>query len=433
MKTKYSGIRRIALLLLILIALAATGFIVRQNRIVNLKEETLLSKKKQYVCSMHPQVLRDVPGDCPICGMLLIEKIEQDKNASDASLNDIVLPVNESVLGSVTIVTPEQTVLPLVIEASGIINYDPRKIKTISARFGGLIERSFVKYQFQHIRNGQKIFEIYCPDIYTPQWNYVKLIQAYPDQDDLTMEALEWFKLLGLSKGQIDSLKRSAKPDFHLAVYSYAEGYAVSRDFDPETFFFTGIKGESNPETFLAGTGNIGLNDGVIVETGTPLFKLIDVNSLRVDLKVKTEDGSLLRTGQKVIITDAANPDRQFSASIDQIDPLNGGLFQSVKVYVADNERILLPGRQIKASILAGSRNGLWVPVTSVIDMGQHRSVFVFNENRFVATEVRTGVRSKDKIEILTGINENSKIAEKALLLTDSDGFIDTNKKDSPE
>jgi hypothetical protein len=49
----------------------------------------------------------------------------------------------------------------------------------------------------------------------------------------------------------------------------------------------------------------------------------------------------------------------------------------------------------------------------------------MMNGNKFVATEVRTGVRSGNKIEILSGIDKNSVIAEKALLLTDSDGFID--------
>jgi len=409
---KYNTITGISIFLLLLFILAAVACS-RHRRIESQQEQTALSKKKQYVCSMHPQVIRDEPGDCPICGMFLIEKIDQDKNSFDTSLTDIVRSVNESVMASVKTVTPEQAALPLVIEAFGIINYDPRKIKTISARFGGLIERSFVKYQFQHVNKGQKIYEIYSPDIYTAKWNYVKLLQAYPDRDDYTREALEWFNILGLSKGQIDSLKRTVKPDYHLAVYSYAEGYAVPGDFDPEAS--------------IAGTGSIGLNDGITVETGTPLFKLIDVRSLRVDLKVKTEDGSLLRKGQKVIITDAANSGRQFVAAIDQIEPLNGGIFQTVKVYITDNERLLLPGRKIKAQIMAGTREGLWVPVSAVVDLGQRRSVFVMDGNKFVAMEIGTGVRSEDKIEILSGIDQNSRIAEKALLLIDSDGFITTN------
>lgn len=419
---KIAGISFSMILILIVAAAAYKGRSAEEAKQVN--RQSGMTGAKQYVCSMHPQVIRDSPGDCPICGMFLIEKIEHDENSFDSTLLQVVRPVNQSVLSAVKSVTPLDTALPLLIEAAGIINYDPRKIQTISARFGGLIEHSFVRYQFQHIRKGQKIYEIYCPDIYTERWNYVKLIQAYPDRDDLTEEALEWFRRLGLSKGQVDSLKHTIKPDYHLPVYSFSEGYAVSSDFDPETFFFTVTREQDNPETFLAGTGNIGLNEGITVETGTPLFKLIDIKALRVDLKVKTEYGPLLRIGQKVIITDADYPGREFTASISQIEPLNGGLFQSVKVYFREDEGILLPGRQIRARIVAGNRDGLWVPVTSVVEMGQRQSVFVKEDDKFLAREVRTGIRSGDKIEILSGIDNNSSIAEKALLLVDSDGFI---------
>lgn len=416
----------ISILLLLLVILATASYKRYRGSDAD-KGESFQVAKKQFVCSMHPQVIRDGPGDCPICGMFLIEKVDQDKNSFDTSLVDIVGKVNNSVLASVMTVTPEQTAQPLIIEASGIINYDPGKVHTVSASFGGLIERSFVKYQFQYVKKGQKIYEIYCPDIYTDRWNYVKMAQAYPDRDDLAGEALEWLKLLGLSKGQIDSLRRSVKPDYHLAVYSPAEGYAVSSDFDPESFFFAGSGGEKNQDASLAGTGSIGLNDGISIEKGEQLFKLIDMSALRVDLKIKTEDGSLLKSGQKVIITDAANPDREFEGRINQIDPLNGGIFQTVKVYITDKERFLLPGRQIKAQIMSGTRDGIWVPVSAVAELGQRRTVFVFDGNKFVAREIRTGVRSNDKIEILSGIDKNSIIAEKALLLIDSDGFIATN------
>ena len=92
-------------------------------------------------------------------------------------------------------------------------------------------------------------------------------------------------------------------------------------------------------------------------------------------------------------------------AAIDQIEPLNGGIFQTVKVYITDNERLLLPGRQIKAQIMAGTAKAYGCRYQQLSTWGKDSSVFVMDGNKFVATEVRTGVRSKDKIEILSGID----------------------------
>ncbi len=420
---KIAGLSALVLLIFILTALSFRG----QDKNSGAKRHA--EEATQYVCSMHPQVIRDGPGDCPVCGMFLIELIALDDNKYDSSLTDIVRPVNESVLASVRTVIPEKISLPLVIEASGIVNYDPRKIQTISARFGGVIEKSFVRYQFQYIRKGDKIFEIFAPNIYDDRWNYVRLIQTYPDREDLTAEALEWFRLIGLTKGQIDTLKKTIRPGYYFAVYSPAEGYAVSLDFNPETFFSAGDEKESLSGGLSQGSGGVGLTDGKSVETGDPLFRLADVRALLVELKVKTEEGTLLRRGQTVTLSDPVFPDRHLTGVIDQLEPLNGGIFQSVRVYIRDDEKILSPGRQVQASIVIGERDGLWVPASAVVNLGTRSAVMVRNNDKFIPVEVGTGVEADGKIEILWGIDATSEIAEKALLLIDSDGFISPGRE----
>ena len=125
-----------------------------------------------------------------------------------------------------------------------------------------------------------------------------------------------------------------------------------------------------------------------------------------------------------VVVSDPLSPERQLTTSIDQVEPLNGGIFQSVRIYIRDNERILSAGRQVKAKIETGERVGLWVPASAVVDLGTRRSVLVRNENKFIPVEVSTGIEADGKIEILSGIDSTSVIAEKALLLFDSDGII---------
>jgi len=412
-----------AIFLLCLLSLIIGVFLSCSGNKVSGKESALNSGnapvKKQYVCSMHPKVVQNMPGDCPICGMTLIEKVI-DKNPADTMLNNVVLPVNESVLSSITTVNPVRKNLPLKIEASGIINFDARKIRIVSARFGGLIERSYVKSIFQRIHKGQKIYDIFCPDIYTEHWNYVKLIQTYQNQDNLTVEAREWFKYIGLTKDQLEALKKTIKPNYHLSVYSDMDGYAVPVDFDTEKYFSQGNV-EITSQTVNRG---IGLNDGLTIETGTSLFKVVDVHSLRADIQVKTNEIGLLRKGQKVILRTDAASGKQIESTVHQIEPLNGGVFQLVKVYFSDKEGSFIPGRHIQAEIQSGKRNSYWLPETTVVNMGEHTSVFVKNNDQFLATVIRTGLHQGDKIEILSGVGIDSKVALNASLLIDSDGLI---------
>jgi membrane fusion protein, copper/silver efflux system len=384
-----------------------------------------LKKEKVYVCSMHPQVIQNKPGDCPICGMMLIEKHDQTESQVPDELIDITRPVNESVMASVQTIIPSQTKLPLIIAASGIINFDSHRISTVSAKFGGLIERSYVKFAYQLIRRGQKIYDIYCPEIYYDHWNYINIMKKFPDQPNLNQEARHWLELLGLTDQQIEEIIKAEKLNYHLSVYSQVEGFAVSPDFNPE--LSDQGKPRADNEGISLENAGISLKEGQVIQAGTPLFKVLNTDRVRADLKVRTEDMGLLKKGQKVVITDAVSPDRMFNATVSQIEPLNGGLFQLVKVYITDNEKLLLPGRQIQAYIQAGDKNTLWVPKSAVVNLGQKKLVFLLADKTFVAINISTGLQSGDHIEVLSGIDTTSQIALNASLLTDSDGFIKSN------
>lgn len=405
---------------------ASSFLILKMNHV---RKENSESKNKMYVCSMEPQIIRDKPGDCPICGMALIEKKDFDENYADSRLDDVVRPVNETVLASVRTLNPENKDLPLLIEASGIINYDARAVKTVSANFRGVIEKSYVKYNFQPIRKGEKIYDIYCPEIYTERANYINLMKKYPDQPEMTGDARYWLEQIGLTKEQINEIVTSPKPNYHLTVYSQFDGFVVGPNFKPDQ----AISDNDADNIPLGLTSNlntsIGLSEGVMIEAGQPLFKVISTNYVRADLRVRNEDALFLRNGQKVILSDVVNPEHKISATIDQIEPLNGALFQLVRIYLNDGDKRLLPGMKIHAFIEAGKRPSLWVTKSSVIDLGLHQAVYLLHDSCFVATTVKTGARSGDKIEICSGIDENSKIAANALLLVDSDGLIKTSEE----
>jgi membrane fusion protein, copper/silver efflux system len=420
--------RMILVTTLLVLLITGSGFIL--HRVHKEREMTAESTgaTKMYVCSMEPQIIRDKPGNCPICGMALIEKKDFEQNYADNRLNDVVKPVNETVLASVNTLSPVEADMPLVIEASGVINYDTRSIRTVSAHFRGIIEQSYVKYVFQPIHKGQEICRVYCPEIYATHMNYVNLIKNFFDQPEMTREARAWFANIGLTDEQVTSLAKSEKPDYHLAVYSDVEGFVVSSDFNPEQTLSE--QSVENPlGVSITGGKGIGLSEGVVIEAGSPLFKVISTESVRADLKVRNEDAGLLYQGQKVLLTDAVSPERKLVATVSQIEPLNGGLFQLVRVYTSDPEKLLLPGMKIQAQIMAGSKTSLWVPKSAIVNLGMHEAVFLQIDSVFVATEVRTGLHSGNQVEISSGIDQYSIVAANASLLTDSDGFIKTSTR----
>src|SRR5277367_2596738 len=95
----------------------------------------------KYTCPMHPQILEDHPGSCPICGMALVKKSGQASEGAGISLNTVLQPVNSFVISNINAITPEQKDVPTTISAEGYLDFDSRTFNNIASRFSGRIEK----------------------------------------------------------------------------------------------------------------------------------------------------------------------------------------------------------------------------------------------------------------------------------------------------
>src|SRR5437868_1525001 len=103
------------------------------------------TQAEQYTCSMHPSVVQDKPGNCPICGMELVLKGKHGDEVKVAEeLNYLLRPVNSSVISSIKTVAPVRKSVDVEAKANGIITYDTRALTTISSRISGRVEKLFV-------------------------------------------------------------------------------------------------------------------------------------------------------------------------------------------------------------------------------------------------------------------------------------------------
>src|ERR1700761_7395420 len=87
----------------------------------------------KYTCPMHPQILEDNPGSCPICGMTLVKKSGQASEGAGISLNTVLQPVNSSVVSTVKAIVPEQKEIQISISADGYLDFDTRTFNNIAS------------------------------------------------------------------------------------------------------------------------------------------------------------------------------------------------------------------------------------------------------------------------------------------------------------
>ena len=134
-----------------------------------------------YTCPMHPTVVSDRPGVCPVCAMDLVRKGrpgEEVKITED--LAKLIKSPNEVVLASIKTAKAEYKSMEVILTIQGVVTYDTRNIYTIPARVGGRLEKVFLKYNYQRVRKGQKVAKIYSTELVNAQREFLYLLKNDP-------------------------------------------------------------------------------------------------------------------------------------------------------------------------------------------------------------------------------------------------------------
>ena len=181
--------------------------------------------KEEYTCPMHPEIIKDKPGNCPICGMELVKKEKGGEAIKGISLNTLLKPTNEFVISSLPLVSVQQSEEPVEIDAVGYTSYNTSSVGTIAARISGRIEKLYVKYRYQRISKGQRIMDIYSPELMTAQQNLLLLLKRDKENEGMIESAKQRLLLLGFSQQQLQQVIQSGKPTLAVAVYSNYSGH----------------------------------------------------------------------------------------------------------------------------------------------------------------------------------------------------------------
>lgn len=395
-----------------------------------------------YTCPMHSEIVRTEPGSCPICKMDLVKKETAGGGGNDHGSHNppatdfdfLLKPTYEYVLSSIKTVRPERKTLTASIEAPGYLAYDARKVQAISARFGGRIERLYVKYPYQPVRKGQRLLDIYSPEIATAQQELIFLLENDPDNTALIENARRRLSLLGLTAAQIGEVEKTRKPSLSLPVFSPYDGLVFEKSM-PASALSGSEMGEGMENgggaalpTSLAAGGELSLREGMYVQKGQRLFSLQSLSTVWAVLEFYPSDVAAIKVGQPVSVH--IEPfEWAFSGKINYIEPQFGMSSKNLRarVYLDNPGGKLKPGALLKATVQASGRSAVWIPKSAALDLGRQRVVFLKMDGVFQSKKIEVGSMSGDWLEVRSGISENDRIAADAQFLIDSESFVKSN------
>ncbi|WP_440135179.1 efflux RND transporter periplasmic adaptor subunit [Chitinophaga sancti] len=397
---------------------------------------------QQYTCPMHPQIILSKPGKCPICGMDLVLKEANMELVVDSSIASLTKPVNAQVVATIPVIQPESGTRIYASEVNGIITYDTRNQTSISSRVGGRVERLLIKYNYQPVRKGQLIMEIYSPDLAAAQRELLYVAHGSPE---MLTGARQRLQLLGMQPAQIDKVLASGNILYRIPVYSSSDGYILEKSTTspaaaPAAMAASSAAGDgmggmsggsavapaATPAPAAPTASPVLLREGQYVSAGESLFIIYQAKALVAEFAFPPQLAARIKTGQKLLFFPTSDDNAMRSGTIGLIEPVfrNGLNFTLARVYLGENN--FQVGQLLTANVPVVYSDGWWLPKKAVWRLGNKSIVFRKEKEVYVPVQVETGIEAKDMIQVITSIG-NWKVASNASYLVDSESFIKTN------
>ncbi len=359
-------------------------------------------------------------------------------NTANLKVNDLLQPSNQTVIAQISTVSPKTKTMDEPVIANGTIDYDQRRFSNVASRFNGRIEKLYVKYNLQKVLKGQKLFDIYSPELVTAQQDYIFLLND-TSAKTLVAASEKKLQLLGLSNEQITSIRNTKKAVYAFTIYSTLTGYVVWEEYQqknissPQQSSNSGMNGMSNsnttpmPSSMSASVSSRFLKEGQYVSKGETVFGIVNTEKMWALVKIFREDLNRVSVGNKAEII-LENSDSVLTAKVDFVQPyfISEDKSATLRIYLDNSNGQIRAGNFFKAKIYSSALTAIWIPREAVLDLGNTKIVFLKEGNLFRTAQIKTGAVVNNFIAVLSGLSADSKIAFNAQYLIDSEAFIKT-------
>ncbi|MFN2427392.1 MAG: efflux RND transporter periplasmic adaptor subunit [Candidatus Binatia bacterium] len=360
-----------------------------------------------WTCGMHPQVIQDHPGECPICHM---ELTPLGNEASEASSAGSVVHIDPVVVQNMGVRTARAVEGPLrrEVRVAGFVEEAQPLIHDVSLRVSGWIRRLHAHTEGLHVKRGDPLFELYSPDIQVAAEELIALRKRRESSPgDSTLQQL-WratmrkLSLMGLDDSEVARL--------------------AGMDRAPDSVTFRSpLSGEVTEKPVVEGSA---------VAVGEKVLRIVDHSTVWIDASVYEQDIALVSIGQQAEARVAAHADRTYTGEVVFIHPHLDETTRtaSVRMAVVNPSLELRPG-MFATVVLTGelAPSAVLVPSESVIDTGDRQVTFVVGEKagHFEPRRVKTGWTAEGgNVQILEGLVAGEEVVVSGQFLLDAESRL---------
>ncbi|MCB9866875.1 MAG: efflux RND transporter periplasmic adaptor subunit [Phycisphaerales bacterium] len=409
-----------------------------------------------YTCGMHPNVVQRGPGECPICHMKLVpmKRGTGDEAAAQAGPAERKVlywraPMDPNyvsdhpgkspmgmdlvpVYAEAAVAGPQVRIDPVTIQNMGIrttvvergplvktirtvgrVDYDEQRVTYIDTKFEGWIEKLYVDETGMHVRQGDPLFDVYSPKLYTAQEEYLAALrgaerladstlpEARAEAERLVEAARVQLKYFDVSDEQIDALRRTKEIRKTLTIHAPATGIV---------------------------TAKMAL-EGMYVKPGMRLYTLADLATVWVYVDVYEYQLPWVRIGEEATMTLTYVPDETYRGAVVYIYPYLDERTRVVRVRLEfpNPDLELKPG--MFATVVLHSdlgREAVLVPREAYIDTGTRQVAFLaLPGGRFEPRTLEVGVEAENRmVEVRQGLEAGDRVVTSGQFLLDAESKL---------
>lgn len=396
--------------------------------------DTAVADTASYHCPMHPEIVSDHPGECPICGMALvvIDRADSPQPAAPDAL--YVCPMHPEVVShdaharcpkcgmalqlapppepptgitmsaadrarfGVTLAPVERRALAPRLEAVGVLEADEARIARVHARSAGYIETLAVAETYARVKAGAALFGLYSPDLFAAQQELVSAARAGDPAEGLRRAAHNKLARFGMDEADIAVLEHTLTPTRVITMRAPLSGIVTQK----------------------------AVVRGSYVEEGSLLFELTDLSQLWLVAELAEDEAQELRVGMTAEVA-VAGEQTPRTAKIDAIYPELNAARRSVRIRIRlpNPSLTLRPGLSARLTVLSKAVERLTVPESAVVRLGEGPFVFVENGTRLERRAVLLGPQADGLVSIREGLSETDHVVTAASFLVDSETRLD--------